>query len=204
MGAKLVKPRPMGVDYLLFFFFGMLLLFPTITPAVQEKDIGLTLMDCLRTALAKNPLAIEAGLGVKSAEETVASAQGRHWPRLSLDGTYTRRQEPFPYIQAQAVNIPPHFSDIFSSLGLTLTLPLYQGGRFPMVWPWPRLGGISRNWRPAKPKMTLLPIQSMPIIKSYNFKPFKRPPVPRYRPLRNKPKTQNCSWMWAGSPGWIC
>jgi outer membrane protein len=118
-----------SLKFLILFCLGMILLFPTIVPAAQEKDIGLTLKDCLKTALTKNPLAIEAGLAVKSAEETVTSAQGRHWPRLTLDGSYTRREQPFPYIQAQAVNIPPHFSDTFSSLGLTLTLPLYQGGQ---------------------------------------------------------------------------
>ncbi len=89
----------------------------------------MTLKECLKIALARNPIVVEAGLAIKSAEEGLTSAEGRHWPRLSLDGSYSRRQEPFPYIQAQAVNIPPHFSDTYSALGLTLTLPIYQGGQ---------------------------------------------------------------------------
>jgi outer membrane protein len=48
---------------------------------------------------------------------------------LSLDGAYTNREDPFPYIQAQETNIPPHFSDVWSSIGLTLTIPIYQGGQ---------------------------------------------------------------------------
>jgi outer membrane protein len=97
--------------------------------SAQDHQEGLTLKECLSTALFRNPSVKEAVLGIKSAEEAVTSAEGRHWPRLSLDGAYTRRQEPFPYIQAQAINIPPHFSDVYSSFGLTLTLPIYQGGQ---------------------------------------------------------------------------
>lgn len=107
---------------------GLSLLLITIAQAGGNNE-GLSLKECLTTALAKNPTVVEAGLGIKSAEEAVISAKGRHWPRLSLDGSYLRREEPFPYIQAQATNIPPHFSDAFTSLGLTLTIPIYQGGQ---------------------------------------------------------------------------
>jgi outer membrane protein len=107
---------------------GLLWLLSVPVNAHENKE-GLTLKECLAIALAKNPIIVEAGLAIKSAEETVTSAQGRHWPRLSLDGAYTRREQPFPYIQAQAINIPPHFSDGYSALGLTLTIPIYQGGQ---------------------------------------------------------------------------
>ena len=115
----------------LSFVLMMTILFlPLSAPVSAENNSqGLTLKDCLKIALAKNPIVVEAGLAIKSAEEAVTSAQGRHWPRLSIDGSYNRREEPFPYIQAQAVNIPPHFSDSYSSLGITLTLPIYQGGQ---------------------------------------------------------------------------
>jgi outer membrane protein len=95
----------------------------------QENQQGLTLKECLAAALSRNPLVQEALLGIQSAEEAVISVGGKHWPRLSLDGAYFRREQPFPYIQAQAINIPPHFSDAYSALGLTLTIPIYQGGQ---------------------------------------------------------------------------
>jgi outer membrane protein len=107
---------------------GLSLLFLSYASA-QDNQPGLKLKGCLTTALATNPTAVESGLAIKSAEESVTSARGRHWPRLSLDSAYTSREEPFPYIQAQATNIPPHFSDAYSSIGLTLTIPIYQGGQ---------------------------------------------------------------------------
>ena len=95
----------------LSFVLMMTILFLPLSAPVsaENKSKRLTLKECLTIALAKNAIVIEAGLAIKSAEEAVTSAQGRHWPRLSLDGSYSRREEPFPYIQAQAVNIPPHF-----------------------------------------------------------------------------------------------
>jgi outer membrane protein len=107
---------------------GLFLLFLPYASA-QGNQPGLTLKGCLTTALAKNPTAVESGLAIKSADESIASARGRHWPHLSFDSAFTGREQPFPYIQAQAVNIPPHFSDVYSSMGLTLTIPIYQGGQ---------------------------------------------------------------------------
>jgi outer membrane protein len=95
----------------------------------QDNQPGLGLKECLTTALVKNPIYVESGLAIRSAEESVTSAQGKHWPRLSLDSAFIGRKDPFPYIQAQSTKIPPHFSDDYSSLGLTLTIPIYQGGQ---------------------------------------------------------------------------
>jgi outer membrane protein len=101
----------------------------SVSVSGEDNREGLTLKECLTVALARNPTVMEAVLGIKSAEESIISAQGRHWPRLTLDGAYTRREIPFPYIQAQSPKIGPHFSDVYYSLGPTLTLPIYQGGQ---------------------------------------------------------------------------
>jgi outer membrane protein len=95
----------------------------------QDNQPGLGLKECLTTALVRNPIYLESGLAIKSAEESLTSAKGRHWPRLSLDSAFIQRKELFPYIQAQSTKIPPHFSDDYSSLGVTLTIPIYQGGQ---------------------------------------------------------------------------
>ncbi|HTG01871.1 MAG TPA: TolC family protein [Nitrospirota bacterium] len=90
---------------------------------------ALTLKECITAALSHNPTIAEAQLGIESAEESVASAEGKHWPRLSVDGSYTNRKDPLPYIPAKAVNIPARFDNEFSALSVTLSLPLYQGGQ---------------------------------------------------------------------------
>ncbi|MFA5182544.1 MAG: TolC family protein [Syntrophales bacterium] len=100
-------------------------------PATKDKDIqvSLSLKTCLKYALTDNPLIAEARLGVQAGGKLVESASGRHYPKLSIDSNYTKRQDPFPYIPAQSNTISPHFSDEFASWQFLLTLPLYQGGQ---------------------------------------------------------------------------
>jgi outer membrane protein len=89
----------------------------------------ITLKDCLSKALKDNPLLAEARLGVNAGEKGIDSAWGKHLPKLYLDANYTKRQDPWPYIPAQAITIFPHFSDEFSSWTLAMSLPIYQGGQ---------------------------------------------------------------------------
>ena len=99
------------------------------TLAAPARGGGLTLKECLQAALADNPSFKESRLAVSASEQGVASAEGRRYPRLSLDASQVFRQDAFPYIPAQALNIAPHFSDTFAAWGPTLTIPLYQGGQ---------------------------------------------------------------------------
>jgi outer membrane protein TolC len=96
-------------------------------PAFADED--LTLKDALNRALERNPLMTEARLGVDASEEGISSSRGKHWPKLSLNLDYNQRQDPVPYIPAQSATIPARFSDDYASLGLLLTMPLYQGGQ---------------------------------------------------------------------------
>jgi outer membrane protein len=89
----------------------------------------LSLKDCLTRAIKDNPSLDEARLGIKAGEKTIDSAWGKHLPKLSLDASYTKREDPWPYIPAQSATIAPHFSDEFSSWSLVMTLPIYQGGQ---------------------------------------------------------------------------
>jgi len=98
----------------------------------------LTLTKCLTTALTNNPSVWEARSGVEAAGKGVQSAEGKHYPRLSLDATGVARQDPSPYIPAQSSTVGPHFSDSYALWGPVLTMPLYQGGQ------------ISRNVELAK------------------------------------------------------
>lgn len=103
-----------------------LLLMLTTAPARAES---LTLRECLTRALANNPLLAESEMAVQASGKAVESAEGRHFPRVGLDSSYTKREDPTTYIPAQSQKIIAHFSDEFASLGMVLTLPLYQGGQ---------------------------------------------------------------------------
>jgi outer membrane protein len=93
------------------------------------QQAPLSLKECLSRALKSNPLLAEARLGVMAGEKSIDSAWGKHLPKLSLDGNYTRRQDPWPYIPAQSNTIAPHFSDEFASWAMVMSLPIYQGGQ---------------------------------------------------------------------------
>jgi len=94
-----------------------------------RPDEPLGLKDCLRKALRDNPQLAEARLAVSAGEKGIDSAWAKHLPRVFLDANYTKRQDPWPYIPAQANNIFPHFSDEFSSWTLAMGLPIYRGGQ---------------------------------------------------------------------------
>ena len=95
-------------------------------PAYAES---LTLKESVRRAVTNNPTMAEARAGVSSAEMSIESANGRNYPRLTLEGSVNQRQDPIPYIPAQSLKIMAHYSDSYASLGPVLTIPLYQGGQ---------------------------------------------------------------------------
>ena len=89
----------------------------------------LTLKECLTAALANNPSVAEALLNVSAGEQGIASASGKYYPRLSINANVTELEYPVPYIPAQSVTIPAHFSDYYASWAAQVTVPLYQGGQ---------------------------------------------------------------------------
>lgn len=91
--------------------------------------VELSLAEAVGRAIANNPNLTESRVAIAVAEKGVESAFGRHYPRLSLEGSINQRQDPIPYIPAQSTTIAAHFSDAYASLGPVLTIPLYQGGQ---------------------------------------------------------------------------
>ncbi|MDA8422206.1 MAG: TolC family protein [Nitrospiraceae bacterium] len=89
----------------------------------------LTLKECLTNALSNNPAVAEARLNVEAGEQGVASASGKHYPRLSLNANVTELEYPVPYIPAQSTTVPARFSDYYASWSAQMTVPLYQGGQ---------------------------------------------------------------------------
>ena len=107
----------------------ILYLAATSAQAVSAQAESLSLKDALAKAVANNPLLTEGRLGVASSEQNVVSAFGKHYPRFSLDGNLTQRQDPFPYIPAQSAKTGPHFSDSFAFYTIQMSVPIYQGGQ---------------------------------------------------------------------------
>jgi len=126
-GGRAVAADPQTVD-----------MQPTQRASGSASEEALTLKQCLTTALTNNPLLRETRSGVEAAGKGVQSAEGKHYPRLSLDATGVARQDPVPYIPAQSSTVGPHFSDSYALWGPVLTIPIYQGGQ------------ISRNVELAK------------------------------------------------------
>ena len=107
--------------------FAIALLLVAAATAAQAAPVSLR--EALAEAVRHNPLLTEGNLAVAASKQGVASASGKHLPRLTLDANYTKRQDPLPYIPAQSPTVGPHFSDEFASWQATLVLPLYQGGQ---------------------------------------------------------------------------
>lgn len=90
---------------------------------------NISLKVCLKEAIESNPALKEAELAVKAGEKSVSGAEFRHLPKISLDGNYTSRQDPLPFIPAQSLRIPAHFSDEYASWQAVMSIPVYQGGQ---------------------------------------------------------------------------
>ena len=106
-----------------------LVLTMSLATAGPAQAGGLSLRECVNRALTQNPLVAEGRLGVEAGRQGLLSARGKHLPRLILDMNYALRQDPVPFIPAQAITIPARFSDEYAAWGVTLTLPVYQGGQ---------------------------------------------------------------------------
>lgn len=103
------------------------IIFMLLPLVASAKEISLR--EAVKIAIESNPAMAEYSAGVKSAEKAVDSAFAKNYPHLTLEGSITQRQDPFPYIPAQSPKIMPHYSDSYAGLGPVLTMPLYQGGQ---------------------------------------------------------------------------
>ena len=134
----MTKPRSLSIITLAT---GLVFSVTVSRGVASNQDVAetrLTLKECLGLVLANNPSVREARSGVEAAGKGVQSAEGKHYPRLSLDASGFARQDPVPYIPAQSSTVGPHFSDSYALWGPELTIPIYPGGQ------------ISRNVELAK------------------------------------------------------
>jgi outer membrane protein len=119
---------------ILILVWGLVFLLPDTIVAQETRSAdpsipALSLKDCLDKAMTDNPLLSEAKLAVAASDKNIDSARGKHLPRLSVDGNYTARQDPIPFIPAQSLTIFPHFANEFATWAVAMQLPIYQGNQ---------------------------------------------------------------------------
>lgn len=111
------------------------LLFIAARPApAQDGELTLTLEDCLRLALERNPFYLAAAEQESGARSQVHAAAARFFPSLNAQGTQTLDEKPleliFPSLvpgqPAQRVDVD--FTRDYQ-LSLSFSLPLFAGGR---------------------------------------------------------------------------
>jgi outer membrane protein TolC len=105
-----------------------LLIFLLLIPLTCRAD-QLSLKEAVRLTVSNNPNIAESRVGIAVAGKAVESAFGKHYPRITVEGLFSLRQDPVAFIPAQSTSIPAHFSDTYALLGPVLTIPLYQGGQ---------------------------------------------------------------------------
>jgi len=102
---------------------------PIVSEAGAEEGKVFTLQDCISIALRQSPLIRSSEFDIKVSEESLNISKGALLPRLDLNGSFMKENQPFPYIPAQSMTIPAKFSDEIYSWGLYFRLPVYEGGR---------------------------------------------------------------------------
>ena len=93
------------------------------------KSSGLTLQECIETALANN---FELAASKSDADVSAAQhdgAQAGLWPKVALVGNYTHSMDELRLAQATYNGEPGVFAKDISSGELAITFPLYTGGR---------------------------------------------------------------------------
>ncbi|MFP4502728.1 MAG: TolC family protein [Candidatus Hydrogenedentota bacterium] len=90
---------------------------------------GLTLEDCIASALRNNPELLAAGEDAVAARAEKRSKGAARWPSINLTGNYFHHQD----TQRLGVPTPPgqpqYFANDIAAADIVVRLPLYAGGR---------------------------------------------------------------------------
>lgn len=122
----------MGCKYKVLFLMSLaFLLFPTFSQAITlEEAVNIALKNNLQILLAKEK--------IKEAEGGVKGAFAAYFPNLSLQGSYTHLGE-VPSFSIPFVGEFPMGEQDTTSFTLTLTQPLYTGGKLSLSYDLARL-----------------------------------------------------------------
>lgn len=97
--------------------------------ANEAANEAIDLQQAVNIALRSSPILKSAQADEEAAQAALKGAKAVLWPKIDLNASYLKENQPIPYIPAQAVNIPAKFSDEIYAWGVFLRLPIYEGGR---------------------------------------------------------------------------
>ncbi len=95
----------------------------------KTKDLGYTLQECIQTALEQNPDIRMADQNVAVADAQKDFTRGERWPAITLESTYTHSMDPQRVRMIRRPNEPSTFSKNIWEGDISLSLPLFTGGR---------------------------------------------------------------------------
>lgn len=107
---------------------GLILAASILASNTQAAD-ALRLWQAMDQALASNPSIKGQVAEVKRQELEKAIASGQHLPKVDLSASYTRYAHPTLVTPIRQVGVFPPLDQDISNIGLTLSLPLYAGGK---------------------------------------------------------------------------
>ncbi|NPA95390.1 MAG: TolC family protein, partial [Thermodesulfobacteria bacterium] len=96
----------------------------------QAASLSLTLPQAISMALRESPLLASSQDDVTASRHRARAAKGALYPRVDAYSSYRRLSDPAAVVPIKSFGgTPPTFSRDQYSAGLTLKVPIYQGGR---------------------------------------------------------------------------
>lgn len=95
----------------------------------NNANEAMDLQQAVDTAMRNSPILKSAQADEEAAQAALKGAKAVLWPKIDLNASYLKENQPIPYIPAQAIDIPARFSDEIYAWGVFLRLPIYEGGR---------------------------------------------------------------------------
>ncbi len=107
-----------------------LLLLLLFYPGVATADKGLGLHDVIAIALEKSPMLKAAQSDLNATSFGIKASRGRFFPQISGYAGYDRKSDPVVVVPIKAFGgKPPTFSRDQYRAGLSLVIPVYEGGK---------------------------------------------------------------------------
>ncbi|MEZ0328759.1 MAG: TolC family protein [Dissulfuribacterales bacterium] len=100
----------------------------SLTSPLPSKE-AIDLQKAIEVALHQSPVLKSAQADEEVAQAAFEGAKAALWPKIDLNASYFKENQPIPYIPAQAIDIPAKFSDEIYAWSIFLRLPIYEGGR---------------------------------------------------------------------------
>ncbi len=109
---------------------GLLLFLASFAHSGAPSDRGLTLGDAVEFALKNSPVLSAARMDVNASDYGIKASRGRLFPQITGYAGYDRKSDPVVVVPIKAFGgKPPTFSRDQYRAGLSLVIPIYEGGK---------------------------------------------------------------------------